>query len=69
MDKTEKVESLFFKKIQKPKNFDQIKIYNVFDNRYRINVWVNLTENGLDKKKIHSSYFARLNEDELNIIN
>ena len=68
-DKTEQVRDLFFNLIEKPKNFHEIKIYNVFDNRYRINLWIKIEENGYSKNKIHSSYFARLiNNNELNIM-
>ena len=64
----EQVEDLFFKIVEKPKNFYDLKIYNVFDNRYRINLWINVKENGYDKSKIHSSYFTRLSDNQLYII-
>lgn len=61
------VEELLFKQVEKPKGVQAIKITNVFDNRYRINVWVKVEENGFQKNKIHSSYFAYLDGDKLTI--
>jgi hypothetical protein len=61
------IEELLFKQVEKPKGTQAIKIANVFDNRYRINVWVKVEENGLEKNKIHSSYFAHLNGDSLTL--
>jgi hypothetical protein len=62
------IEELLFKQVEKPKGLQAVKITNVFDNRYRINVWIKVVEeNGLEKNKIHSSYFAHLNGDELTI--
>jgi len=62
-----KVEELLFKQLEKPKNFHAIKITNVFENRYRINIWTRVEEDGLEKNKIHSSYFAHLDGETLNI--
>lgn len=62
------IKDLFFKIVEKPKNFYEIKIYNVFNNRYRINLWVDIEENGYSKKKIHSSYFTRLSDNQLHIV-
>lgn len=65
-DKTEKtadntkIEKLLFKQVNKPKNLHEVRISNVFDNRYRINVWTTVEEDNLTKRKIHSSYFAHL---------
>ena len=61
-DEKDQIKDLFFKIIEKPKNFYEIKIYNIFNNRYRINLWVNVEEDGYSKKKIHSSYFTRLSK-------
>lgn len=64
----ELVERLLFKQVEKPKNLLMTKIINVFDNRYRINLYVTVEENGLTKRKIKSSYFARLVGDSLEIV-
>jgi hypothetical protein len=64
----ELVERLLFKQIEKPKNLLMTKIINVFDNRYRINLYVTVEENGLTKRKIKASYFARLVGDALEIV-
>jgi hypothetical protein len=57
------LQGLFFKQVDKPKNLVKIKITNVFDNRYRINVWTETFEDGLTKYKITQSYFARFSEN------
>ena len=62
-----KIEKLLFKQIKKPKDLHEVRISNVFNNRYRINVWTTMEENSLTKRKIHSSYFAHLNGEELSI--
>ena len=67
-DEKDQIKDLFFKIIEKPKNFYEIKIYNIFNNRYRINLWVNVEEDGYSKKKIHSSYFTRLSDNQLHIV-
>lgn len=64
-----KIEKLLFKQVKKPKNLHEVRISNVFDNRYRINVWTTVEEDNLTKRKIHASYFAHLNGDELAIVN
>lgn len=69
-DKSEKIadnvqiERLLFKQVKKPKGLHEVRISNVFDNRYRINVWTATEEDNLTKMKIHSSYFAHLLKGE-----
>lgn len=62
------IESLLFKQVEKPKNFLMIKIINVFDNRYRINIYVEIEENNLIKRKIKQSYFCHYSPGSLKII-
>lgn len=61
------IEKLLFKQVKKPKNLHEVRISNVFENRYRINVWTTVEEDNLTKRKIHSSYFAHLNGETLTI--
>ena len=65
----EKIKDLLFKLIERPKKLQDVKIYNVFNNKYRINLWTKIEENRLDKNKIHSSYFVKLIDDKIEIIN
>lgn len=62
--------SLLFKQIDKPKNFELCKAINVYDDKYRINIYVKEYDYNLDieKKRIKYSYFAKLNKNELQII-
>lgn len=62
------IESLLFKQVEKPKNFLMTKIINVYDNRYRINIYVQNEEEGLLKKRIAASYFCHYNPGVLTII-
>lgn len=64
----ELIQSLLFKQVEKPKNVTRVKIVNVFDNKYRINVWVEIFEDNLTKNKIAQSYFAKFLDNSLVII-
>lgn len=58
------IESLLFKQVPKPKGHLMTKIINVWDNRYRINVYVEIEEDSLTKRKIAQSYFCHYNKGE-----
>ena len=62
------IEKLLFEQVPEPKNYLMTKIINVFDNRYRINVYVEIEEENLIKKRISSSYFCHYNPGKLEII-
>lgn len=63
------IESLLFKQIEKPpKNHLITKIINLWENRYRINIYIELEENNLIKRKIHSSYFCHYDQGKLTIM-
>lgn len=47
----------------KPKNFSHVNAVNVFDNRWRVNVYTQ--EDGfIKKKRIQASYFCVISEDK-----
>ena len=62
------IESLLFKQVPKPKNHLMTKIINVWENRYRINVYTEIEEDNLTKRKIHSSYFCHYVPGKLTIV-
>lgn len=62
------VESLLFKQVEKPKHHLMTKIINVYDNRLRINIYIQIEEEGLTKKRIAASYFCHYNPGNLTII-
>lgn len=62
------IENLLFKQIEKPKHHLMTKITNVWGNRYRINVYIEIEENNLIKRKIHSSYFCHYKPGKLTIV-
>lgn len=61
------VKEMLFKQVDRPKGLVSVKAINVFDNRYRINLWVQLEEDGLTKTKIGASYFAIIDGEGLRI--
>jgi hypothetical protein len=61
------IESLLFKQVEKPKHYLMTRIINVWENRYRINVYIEIEEDNLTKKRIHSSYFCHYNPGKLTI--
>lgn len=65
--KEEMIEELLFRQVDRPKNITQVRVANVYEDRYRINVWVSTFEDGLEKKKIGASYFAHFDGNELRI--
>jgi hypothetical protein len=68
MNPTEfEIEKLLFEKVEKPKNHLITKVINVYDNRYRINVYHEIYDDELKlcKKRMHSSYFCKYNDGEL----
>jgi hypothetical protein len=62
--------TLLFKQIDKPKNFEICKAINVYDNKYRINVYTRIYDQvyDIEKKRITHSYFARLDGDKLQLL-
>jgi len=62
------IESLLFKQVNKPKNYLMTKIINLWENRYRINIYTEKEENNLIKRKIYCSYFCHYSPGILTII-
>jgi len=62
------IESLLFNQVSKPKHHLMTKIINVWENRYRINVYTEIEEDNLTKRKIHSSYFCHYLPGKLTIV-
>lgn len=51
-----------FKIVAKPEHYAMCKAINIYDNKYRINVYTKHEEEGLTKQRISNSYFAKVNE-------
>lgn len=62
------IESLLFKQVSKPKHHFMTKIINVWENRYRINVYIEIEEDNLIERKIESSYFCHYIPGKLTIV-
>jgi hypothetical protein len=62
------IENLLFLQVEKPKNHLMTKVVNVFHDYFRINVYTQLEEEGLLKRKISQSYMTTFRNDILTII-
>jgi hypothetical protein len=62
------IESLLFKQVSKPEDYLMTRVINVYDNRYRVNIYCEKEEDSLVKKKICASYFCHFSNNHLDII-
>jgi len=62
------IENLLFKQVEKPKHYLMTRIIKLWDNRYRINVYIQIEEDNLTKKRIAASYFCHYDPGKLTII-
>ena len=62
------IEHLLFKRVEKPKHYLMTRVLSLFENRYRVNIYVQTEEEGLLKKRISSSYFCHYSPGKLEII-
>ncbi|NDC96067.1 hypothetical protein EB077_12235 [bacterium] len=49
--------------VEKPSNYKMCKAINVYDNKYRINVYTHEVINDIQSQRISQSYFAKLAGD------
>jgi len=58
---------LLWEQVDKPKNLEICRAINVYDNKYRINVYTRSHDElyDLDRVRITQSYFCRLDGDQL----
>ena len=61
------LERLLFDQVDKPKNHLMTKVINVFHDYYRINVYTQIEEEGLLKRKISQSYMTTFRNNALTI--
>jgi hypothetical protein len=61
---------IIFNHVEKPKNFLMCKSTNVFDDKWRINIYSKRYVEGIEGKYISGSYFTRIDSEsgELTII-
>lgn len=60
----ETIEEIILNSIKLPKNYDSINAINLFDNRWRINVY-SATKGFITKKTIEQSFYAIYNDNVL----
>lgn len=63
MGQSDSVCGLLFQQIDKPPHFKMCKAINVYDNKYRINVYTHEVVNDIESQRISQSYFAKLADD------
>ena len=54
--------SLLFQQVDRPLGYLMCKSINVYDDRYRVNVYVRTDVDGIEGQKIAQSYFCKLDE-------
>ncbi len=64
------IESLLFQQVEKPKDYLMTKSINVYNDKYRVNIYCEKEEDNLTKKRICASYFVKFNnkKNKLDII-
>lgn len=70
-ENNQQVCDLLFTQIEKPKNFETCRAINVYDNRYRVNIYTRKYDEiyDVEKVRITQSYFCKLaDKDELIIV-
>ena len=63
MGQSDSICTLLFQQIEKPSNYKMCKAINVYDNKYRINVYTHEVINDIESQRISQSYFAKLAGD------
>lgn len=62
--------SLIFQQVEKPDHFEMCRAINVYDNRYRINIYTKKYDEiyQVERMRIEKSYFCSLVDGDLNIL-
>lgn len=55
-------------KVGKPEHYLMCKAMNVFDDKYRVNIYTKRWVDDIEGKSISQSYFVRYNKDGLQIL-
>lgn len=67
-DYVEDIGPLLFKQIEKPRHFLFLKVINVFDDKFRINVYTKHYVDDIEGKRISYSCFAKYSDNKLTIL-
>lgn len=59
---------MLLNKIGAPKGLVMCRAINLYDNRYRINVYTKTMVDDIESKRISYSCFAKVDNDQLNIV-
>lgn len=61
--------NLLFQQVPEPRNIEECRAINVYDNKYRVNVYTRSYDEfwDIEKVRITQSYFCKLNGDKLEI--
>lgn len=70
IEENKEVGNAVLKEVGKPENFLFCRAMNVFDDRYRVNIYTRSVKNeNLETLRISQSYFVRYAEGNLKILN
>lgn len=58
---------MLFDIVEKPKDFLMCKSFNVYDNKYRINIYSKRLVEGIEGQYISQSYFASFDESDMSL--
>lgn len=61
----QKVCDLILKQIEKPENYIFCRAINVYDNRYRVNIYSKTTNHESEGVRISNSYFVKYDGKEI----
>jgi hypothetical protein len=59
---------MLLNKIGRPKGLVMCRAINLYDNKYRINIYTKTMVDNIESKRISYSCFAKLDNDQLNIV-
>jgi len=62
---SENICAQIFKIEKRPDNYLMCKSINVYDNRYRVNVYVKTYVEGIEGKRIGASYFIKYENEQI----
>jgi hypothetical protein len=55
-------------RVGKPEHFLMCKAMNVYDNKYRVNIYTKRWIDGIEGRSISQSYFVRLDDSKITIL-
>lgn len=67
MKKEKNICDIIFNHVKKPSEYLMCRSMNVFDDKYRVNIYTKRYVEGIEGKQIKHSYFCRFNDESGNL--